>query len=36
MTRKQIEELTDEELISLYKVLEEYEKFLEKEGEKND
>lgn len=35
MTRKEIEELTDEELLELYKIIENYEKYLEKEGEQN-
>lgn len=36
MTRKEIEELTDEELIELYKIIENYEFYLEKEGGQND
>lgn len=33
MTRKEIEELTDEEIIELYKTIDNFLKYLEKEAE---
>ena len=36
MTKKDIEDLSDSELLNLYKLIDDFISYLEKEGEKED